>query len=1031
MATRRATLAAPLPGVTYYVDAVNGQDVWSGRQSAAVGSPPTDGPWQSLRTVANRTFQPGDQILLKCGQTWYETLTLNSNGASATPITVGTYPAGCANKPTIEGALTVASQSWTLHSGKIYKAQLPLDLLAERPLRLGTNGWLIWSQNNDATIAASTGCGPSVPPCLLAKSGAVGTSILYSYRFSLNPSQTNHLRFASRAPLGVNYKVVVRRGSEPWDVVGAVQTLVGTGAWRWYSIQVVPGTSLETARIDFEIPPGGVEVGIDDLYMDIQNNPLQGAYVTGAVISEAHHPNLGSDPLRPESVYLRAASDSVANVAPGSTYLNIGSDLNVSSVQAGSAQRIRISSRPWRLDERKITGFNGTSYSFDAPTSYPVQAQSGYYLLGSLWMLDEPGEWFYDAATKVFYIWMPDGLAPAKRVLLGVLDTGIDLRGRDNIAVDGLAIRRAGVGVAMAGSSAVQLRNLTIADTAREGIEISNAANGVIEANLIERTGRDAISRSSTVPLPRTMVVQNNVIAGSGVSVASNGRKSLPITSSAAIQAGVQAVVAGNSISRSSYHGIFVNPGSQVNNNLVQESCMLLDDCGGIYIYGPQNNSTVSSNLVLSLTGNATGRPDNKTHTVGIYLDELSSGMTLSGNMVAFADYGIQLHDASMNTLQNNLLYGNRNYQLWNVENTKVVNPAGDVFGNNITSNLFIPTNANPGVFQSTDFATTATFGSFSSNAYSTLLNPYVAREKPPTSDLLYTFQGWQGATYADSPRNLDPTGRQIAQVGYTSFEITGTNIITNGDLSAGLAGWQSWNQLNPQNQMSVETAGSNRWFKFVAGASSSLFFPGNFSVAQGQWYRLTFDMRTRFDNQRVVVGLKRGGGGLNGYEVLTDSAPQYVFGKVGWKRFTLSFKANKTVNYRDPVTGDYGARIDFQQIQPGEEVYLAKVELVPMRPVGTSLRMALLQNPSSAPVSLACPDQTVAPTACAQYVRFTDGQRVNWPYTMPARRIEPIYTRDESLVDSDSDGIADVQDACPVTSLGEATNSRGCAFSQ
>ncbi len=69
---------------TYYVDALNGNDSADGKIQ----------PWKTLATVTARTFSPGDQILLKRGGTWYESLRIQSSGTAAAPITFGAYGNG-------------------------------------------------------------------------------------------------------------------------------------------------------------------------------------------------------------------------------------------------------------------------------------------------------------------------------------------------------------------------------------------------------------------------------------------------------------------------------------------------------------------------------------------------------------------------------------------------------------------------------------------------------------------------------------------------------------------------------------------------------------------------------------------------------------------------------------------------------------------------------------------------------------------------------------------------------------------------
>ena len=73
---------------TYYIDATNGNN-------ASPGTSPAQA-WQSVTKVANQTFQAGDAILLKCGESWEETLEIKntSNGNAQAPITIADYGEG-------------------------------------------------------------------------------------------------------------------------------------------------------------------------------------------------------------------------------------------------------------------------------------------------------------------------------------------------------------------------------------------------------------------------------------------------------------------------------------------------------------------------------------------------------------------------------------------------------------------------------------------------------------------------------------------------------------------------------------------------------------------------------------------------------------------------------------------------------------------------------------------------------------------------------------------------------------------------
>jgi hypothetical protein len=61
--------------------------------------------WQTLSKVNASSFNAGDSILLKRGDSWNERLTLTSSGSAGNPIVIGAY--GNGNKPIITGFQTV------------------------------------------------------------------------------------------------------------------------------------------------------------------------------------------------------------------------------------------------------------------------------------------------------------------------------------------------------------------------------------------------------------------------------------------------------------------------------------------------------------------------------------------------------------------------------------------------------------------------------------------------------------------------------------------------------------------------------------------------------------------------------------------------------------------------------------------------------------------------------------------------------------------------------------------------------------
>ena len=98
-------------GTTYYVSASGGSDQNAGTSIGA--------PWQSLAKVDATTFQPGDTIRFKAGDSWTGQLWPKGSGTSGTPIQIDGY--GTGSKPQIKGAGTVADavKLWNQHDWEI------------------------------------------------------------------------------------------------------------------------------------------------------------------------------------------------------------------------------------------------------------------------------------------------------------------------------------------------------------------------------------------------------------------------------------------------------------------------------------------------------------------------------------------------------------------------------------------------------------------------------------------------------------------------------------------------------------------------------------------------------------------------------------------------------------------------------------------------------------------------------------------------------------------------------------------------
>lgn len=1022
---------------TYYVDSGSGNDAWSGKIASPNGSPGTDGPWLTLTKVSAASLVAGDTVLLKCGQSWNQTLTIKTSGTASDPITFGAYPTPCATPPEINGATGIPASNWKLHSGKIYKATLPLNFVSNSTFDTSISGWSKYSQYNDASLSLISSCPIGSGNCLSFTSGTgTGNSLATSNVFELNAGMAYKFNVSAKVPSGKTIRAIVRRNTSPWDQLGLVASITGTGAWQTYSFPFNAKASLGNARLDFEVP-AGVNIGLDDVRVETTLDGALGVFDSGRAINVAHHPNRGYDPLHPASLYYSIAQDSDQTVVSGrtvSTYLTTGSDLKLlSGATLTPGTEIRIRTYDWTLDERKIASVSGTRINLDQPTDYPLFKGWGYFLVGKLWMLDEPGEYFFDAATNMVYVWMADSKVPGDRVSISQVDVGVDINKVSYVVVDGIAIRHSGNGMRLKLANNLTLRNLVVEDVLGKGVDATQSATIEIGTSRFTRTGRAAISGIDLGYSLSNFFVHDNDISESGVLLNGNTVTNLPADIMAAVQPGASARITGNSIRSVSYAAIMPLQNSVVSDNHIEYACLVLDDCGAIYVQGQNDNGTIDHNTVLHLVGSPDGKPAGHfTLAQGIYLDSLTTGVTVSNNTVVDAYDGIQVHNAANNFIENNTLYGNRRYQIWMHEDRNATRPEGDVYGNVVRGNKFFHTGSIPPVRHDTVYASTDDAATYDDNLYFTLMSPSMAAERWSTGWDTHSFPKWQSlTTISGVPRNLDPLGKEVNSntIGYAAYRVTGSNVVPNGNLANGVMGWSAWNQTAPYGQLSAVSCTPGKCLRYVAGGSKGLVSSPNFSVVQGQWYRLNFDLQGSTSNQAFTPIVRRGGGGTNGYEKLMT--PPALTATPAWQRFSLTFQSTKTVNANDPVTGDLGARVDFDSVAPGQTVSITNLELVPISAFAASLRTKILVNPTAETATVDCPFTGTDASFCSESIRFSDAQRVYWPYTLGPRDSEIVYTADSTLTDADKDGIADTQDTCASTAASQSVNAKGCAFTQ
>ena len=103
--------------------------------------------------------------------------------------------------------------------------------------------------------------------------------------------------------------------------------------------------------------------------------------------------------------------------------------------------------------------------------------------------------------------------------------------------------------------------------------------------------------------------------------------------------------------------------GADVRRNFVENACLVFNDCGAIYTGNLGVN--IVENVVWQAVGNLYGTPPGRSLlAAGIYLDQGSSKIVVSGNTVVDEDFGLYLHNTFDNSITENTIYGTRKWPM-------------------------------------------------------------------------------------------------------------------------------------------------------------------------------------------------------------------------------------------------------------------------------------------------------------------------------------------------------------------------------
>lgn len=323
-----------------------------------------------------------------------------------------------------------------------------------------------------------------------------------------------------------------------------------------------------------------------------------------------------------------------------------------------TGSEVVIRKNDWTLDRCNITSQStGTLIYTSLGTTSVSTNNYGFFLQNGLQFVTAYGEWWHDfASTGKFYMYF-GGVNP-------------------NIVVVNVATKTYGINNSRSFDYIV-MDNLTITGTIIHGIHNNGVATNCVVQNCTVKNAGGAGIRFNGGTL--NLVIKDTIINCNYTGVEDNGTFSsitncyvynIGMVLGSALGGSVYSAIfssnggtiINNFIRNAGYNGIIMKYGGTVliQNNIVDSTCVLLNDGGGIYT--PAASSYIryiDGNVVTNVIGNFSGTTGTIGNSAGIYLDEAASNCRVTNNIIinipSFS--GIKMHRANACLIRNNTTY--------------------------------------------------------------------------------------------------------------------------------------------------------------------------------------------------------------------------------------------------------------------------------------------------------------------------------------------------------------------------------------
>ena len=462
------------------------------------------------------------------------------------------------------------------------------------------------------------------------------------------------------------------------------------------------------------------------------------------------------------------------------------------------------------LNRLTVASQSGQTITLSSSAQNEIRDKFGYFFQNHPSTLDKDGEWCYIATTKKLRLYSISD-PNTKSIKVANTDNYFTINAKSYLIIDGFVMYGAKLcAVAMktvtyctikncefnaSGTCAINIGNFGATDN--DSITIINNSFLKTQSNCINAYGK----RLSFI---------GNTFSNTGMvpGMAESGQYSL----------GIYTLATGLDIERN----VFDNTGYAaisflwssnvlIKENVINHFCMVLDDGGGIYCWQETQgaapvNRKIINNIVLNGTGAINGTDGISANAEGIYMDDRSANVEITGNTVAYcSNAGIYIHNSPNCIVKNNTIYSCK-LDLWLNHDDNA--PAFPITNADIQNNLLATIELDASKtqlfqYQTNNQSAISNIGILDNNIYCQpfLVDDYIEykNESALTSySKCIELTEWKALSGLDVHSKLSPNIYPVYS------KLLSANGISNGTFNSNLNGWSKWDPSGNTSSLSV-----------------------------------------------------------------------------------------------------------------------------------------------------------------------------------------------------------------------------------